>query len=388
MQPQDRIKGLYGIFAADFFHLGMTHARGGPEDDSVLGALRTEVLMNHMDEMLVILESIRAEHPYYGFNCRDSQQRTALHASCEPQVSTKIMGILLQHENLMYGGYPNDQTLEFKAALMMCVKCDTTYVTRVQRMDAVTKAKMLLESGASVSLAADFSTPLRMVGSLEMVTLLFEYGAGADINRINFFGMSALMMSVEKCDVSVPEFLLQHGADMSIGSRRNPYTHAAIRSMGLGGSFNDNNMNIDMLVFVLEKGADITLGDSRHRTVLEVASNMNNRYAVRLIKLVLAELPSETAKWTRQFEAICQSLRMSHHKRDTPMPAMNVLPPDMIRRVMQHVQSSHPINMVAAAMSSIKERHDGRFPIRDTDVLPDSDDSGGFPPFDHFNLQF
>ena len=289
----------------------MISARGGPEDNSVLGALRTQVFMNDLEAMLVTLDAIRAEHPY-GFDCRDSKHRTALHASCEPQVSPEIMHVLLQPENLMYGGHPNDRTLRLETALMTCVMCDRKHMARIQQQDTMAKARMLLE----------------------------------------------------------------RGADMSIGSQSIPYAHTALHSVGMGGSFNDHTMNIDLLEFVLENGADITLRDTQNRDVLELARAMKNRYAVHLIKLVLTELPFETAKWTHgNFEAMCQSVRMSHHKRDVAMPAMNALPPDMIRKVMQHVQLSCPKNMVAAAMSSIKERHNGRYPILDTDLFPDSDAS-------------
>ena len=148
----------------------------------------------------------------------------------------------------------------------------------------------------------------------------------------------------------------------------------AIQSMGIGGSFDDHNMHIQLLEFVLEKGADIKLRDRRNVDVVEMAREMNNRYALRLIELLLAEIPVETAKWTdEKVEAICQSLRMSHDHRDdndrkVPKSIMSSIPHEMVRRVMQLVKASRPTNMVATAMSRIKERHNGRYPIRDSDV--------------------
>jgi hypothetical protein len=39
------------------------------------------------------------------------------------------------------------------------------------------------------------------------------------------------------------------------------------------------------------------------------------------------------------------------------------IPGEVLQKVIQHLKASYPTNMVTAAMSSIKERHNGRFPI-------------------------
>ena len=196
----------------------MIFDRGGPEDTSVVGELRTHVFMNNMEATLVTLDAIRAEHPY-GFDCRDSLDRTALEASCELQVSPEIMRVLLQPENRMYGGHPNDQYgyVDDETALFKCVMCDRKHKTLMHREEAVIKVKMLLECGANVSLSVHCDwIPLHKVGSMEMVKVLFKYGAEADINRMDWVGRTALMFSVQRGDIPISNFLLEHGADMSI----------------------------------------------------------------------------------------------------------------------------------------------------------------------------
>jgi hypothetical protein len=341
----------------------------GPEDDSHVGALRTQVLSNDMETMLVTLDTIRSEHPY-GFDCRDSKNRTALHASCEPHVSPDIVLVLLQPENQTYGGRPNDQTLKLETALISCVRCNSKYTSRMKAQDAVIKARMLLKFGANVSLTGYLGmSPLGHVGSVEMATVLLEHWNGADINSLDYAGRTVLSKSITAGDVALCELLVKHGADISITL---PYTsniHNAISSDTKQFQPNDNRMHIDMLQFVLENGVDITLRDCQNRSALELADSLRNKYAVRLIKLITKELPIETSKWTHEkVDAIRQSVKMSQHKKVAADSGMCSIPPEMVKVLIQHINASHPTNMVSAAMSSIKEMHNGRLPIQDSDI--------------------
>ena len=331
----------------------------GPEDNSVVGALRKQVLCNDVNAMLLTLNTLRDEHRHQ-FNCRDSKNRTALLASCERQVSPEIMRILLQPENQMYGGRPNDQASTMETALMECV-----------RKNAVNKAIMLLECGASVTLRGYLNLcPLEMAESIEMATVLFKYGAEASMDEIDFdgddtVGMTALSDCISDEDIPRAELFMQHGVDMSTSHPETPYTHIAIKSQGTGSGFTDNKTHIDMLQYVLEKGADITSIDSMGRSARDVADCMEHRYAVRLIDLIMDELPIETSRWNPEnIDPIYQALSMSQHRRPGLRYGMCRIPGEVLQKVIQHLKASYPTNMVAAAMSSIKERHNGRFPIR------------------------
>jgi hypothetical protein len=249
------------------------------------------------------------------------------------------------------------------------VRSDCKYSDSIERRDAVNKARMLLERGASVFLTGylDFP-PLGHVGSVEMATLLFEYGAGTGIDQINLWGETAIARSICNGDTKLAEFFLQHGADMSIGQRLHSHIHAAIRSKGNGSMFDDDEMNIEMLQFVLENAADLDSRDYKGLSVLEQTHNAQQRYATRLIELIIAELPTEMERWTpKNVDAIYQSLIMSMHSRGGAKSGMCILTPEMLQLVIQKVKSFDSTNMVANAMSSIKRRNNGRFPIKDSD---------------------
>jgi len=338
----------------------------GPEEDTLVGALRTQVLNDDQTKMFVVMNAIEDKHRYK-FICRDTQHRTALHASSEPGVSPGLMRILLQPRNRYYGGDPNDQTLNLETALISCVRSDNGEST--QRNDALKKARMLLETGAIVKIKGFLGmSPLIHVQSLEMAKLLIFHGADSVINDVDDFGRTALFYSIEKGELEISQFLVQHGADISIERHKIPNTHNAMRNLRKILDVNDDRMNIDMLQFVLENGASITSDSYDGKSVLDVATSMENRYAVRLVELVIAELPADTISWTpTNVDNALHSILMSQHTRPGQMSGMCSILPEHIQKVIQELKKSIPTNIVKDAMSRIKGRHNGRYPIQDSD---------------------
>jgi ankyrin repeat protein len=339
----------------------------GPEDPhGPVGALRKHVMDGDREALIALLNNLRDEYPT-DFTRHDSKNRTALHAACGLNVNPVFTRILLNPENQMYGGYPNDGNCYLETALINCARCTQRGFDEMNRNDSVVKARMLLEHGASVLITGhDSLLPLYWAGSVEMATLLFLYGATHGINRqIRNIG-TPLRKCVASGDVALCELLLQHGADIKIISRDNPFTHNAIRGNQRGNPLDDNFMNVDMLELVLKNGANINARDWKGNSVLDLARELQNRYAVRLIELITAELPIEMEKWSPQNLAhMYHSLLLSQHKRDGTRHGLSRMTPEIIQHVIHHIKALIPTNFVPYAIKSIKNRNNGRFPIRD-----------------------
>jgi ankyrin repeat protein len=331
-------------------------------------ALIKEVLLNHIEDVVFVLNYIRAEHPHT-FESRGHSNNTALLASTEPQVSPLIMRILLQPEYQIYVGYLGDQSLSGETALHLCVMCDQEDNTITQREDAVRKARMLLQHGAdveSVSRHID-KTPLDLVGSVDMATVLFEYGAGPGINDISGLGDgdTVLNKSITDGNIELAALLLQRGADIDLETGYYPPLHAAIRQ---GDRLNDDDMDIDMFEFLVENGANFWSVDGGGRTLRQRARDQENRYAFRLIELIIAEVNIETTKWTPEnIDKTIQSVIMSQHHRDVPKAGLCRMTPEIIQHIIHNIKQTIPVNIEVYVMHNIKRRNNGRFPIQDSD---------------------
>jgi ankyrin repeat protein len=344
----------------------------GPEDlHGPVSELRKHVMDGDRDALLALLNTLRAHHPT-DFIRRDSKNRTALHAACGRNVNPVFTRILLNPDYQMYGGYPDDRNCYLETALINCARCTQRGFDDVVRNDSVVKARMLLEHGASVRITGNGALlPLYWAASVEMVNLLFLHGAAPGINKQKTHEGTMLLKCVASGDVALCKLLLRHGADIKLVSRDQPFTHNAIRMRRGEYPLNDNFMNVDMLELVLKNGSDINALDWNGNSVSDLARELPNRYAVRLIELITAELPIEMEKWSEQNLApMYQSVRMSQHPNSTrggTRKGLCRMPIEIIDRVIHHIEALIPTNFVPSAMESIKNRNNGRFPIQDTD---------------------
>jgi hypothetical protein len=341
----------------------------GVDDHGLAGPylLRNHVMDNEMEALLALLDTLRVEYPNgLGFDRFDSENRTALQAACASDVNPEFTRILLDPRNIMYGGYPDDMNIHMQSALHKCVTTDHHGFNVPARQNARIKARMLLEHGANVSLPGKhLLPPVFWIDSIGMATLLFEYGGARDINHINLQGDTLLQRIVSSGDVDLCRILFQHGADINIESRLMPFVHGAImgyfhQRYHVGGTFNE----VDMLELVLKNGADINALDPQGRSVLVRARIMDSAHAVRLIELIIAEIPTAREKWIAEnLEPVYQALIMSQHPRDGPRSGLCRMSQDIIQQMIHHINMSIPTNLVPYVMDSIKNRNNGRFPI-------------------------
>jgi hypothetical protein len=357
----------------------MAHIWDEIENISLVDVLITEVLNNSVEHVVFILNYIRAKHPHT-FEGRNHNNKTAIMASTLPHVSPLIMRILLLPDNRIYVGHLDDQSPIRGSALHSCVGYDQNNDDIKQRADAVHKAHMLLQAGAGVDfvfLLTD-KTPLDSVASVDMARLLFEYGAGPGINEIHGFGSgdTVLMKSIRDGNIELTKFLLERGADIKLEILGHPLLHAAIRQ---GDQLNDDDMDIDMLEFLIEKGANFWSVGRWGVTLRKHARNKKNRYALRLIELMLADEEIKSIKWLPEsIDKTYQSVIMSQHHRDGPRAGLCRMTPEIIQSIIHRIKSTIPVNAVASVMHSIKRRNNGRFPIKDSD-MPNL--RSGFLPF-------
>jgi hypothetical protein len=348
----------------------------GVEDHGLVDTLRKHVMDNDMEALLALLDTLRVQYPTgLGFDRLDSENRTALQAACAGYVNPEITRILLDPLNVMYGGYPDNINNLRQSALHQCVATDHHGFPVRSRQNARIKARMLLEHGANVSLPGEHlrlrSPPVFWIDSVEMATLLFEFGGERDINHTNLQGDTLLQRIVSSGDVDLCRILFQHGADINVGSRLRPFVHGAImgyfhQRYHVGGTFNE----VDMLELVLKNGADINALDWGGRSVLVLAHTMGLTHAVRLIKLIIAEIPTAREKWIAEnLNPVYQSIIMSQHKRDGGRSGLCRMTPEIIQQMIYHISRSIPTNLVPYVMESIKNRNNGRFPIWDPDDI-------------------
>ena len=110
-----------------------------------------------------------------------------------------------------------------------------------------------------------------------------------------------------------------------------------MRHMRLGDRLNDNKMNIYMLQFVLENGESIASETYGDLSVLDFAHSKRKRFAVRLVQVVLAQIPTETKRWTPEnVDEICQSLRISQYHKAGLRCGLFRLQPGLIQSVFEH----------------------------------------------------
>lgn len=188
----------------------------------------------------------------------------------------------------------------------------TTHYTNLNdavRAGDVSEAKRLIALGSNFYEQADGSTyPLLFVaafrGDLPMVKCLVESGANVHEHAEGFTALhaaakgnhAAVVKYLLQCDVKVDlqdqnfdtplllteskeviALLLDHGANINAGSQNTTVLIKAVE-----------DDNLELVQFLLEKGADPSSGDANCRTPLHLAVDLDRPHAVEIVQLLLA----------------------------------------------------------------------------------------------------
>jgi ankyrin repeat protein len=149
------------------------------------------------------------------------------------------------------------------------------------RENNLIQLKTLLDHKGSVELADDRGiTPLMYaaeIGSVDAMRLLID--RGADVNRQNAFGSTALMWSVS--DPAKVRVLLDHGAQVNTVARSG-------RTALIIAAF--TNPSAEVVRLLLAKGAKVDIMDLRHVTPLNAATFGNDTATVRLLLDAAADI--------------------------------------------------------------------------------------------------
>ena len=150
-----------------------------------------------------------------------------------------------------------------------------------------TITKLLLDRGASPSLAldADVRFPLHLIiwngheGALSLVQMLLEHGADADL--VDDYGMTAIVIAVEKENLEIVHLLLQEHAKIPLrlsidDGRTNILVLATIiRTTPV--------KSLKMVQLMLEHGVDVDFRTARGETPLWCAAENGNLDVARLL---------------------------------------------------------------------------------------------------------
>jgi ankyrin repeat protein len=151
------------------------------------------------------------------------------------------------------------------------------------RQNDLTQLKALLDQGSAPNGSAPKGnadtaddrgiTPLMYaaeIGSLDAMRLLID--RGADVNRQNAFGSTALMWSV--ADPAKVRLLLDHGAQVNLAARSG-------RTALIIAAF--TNPSAEVVRLLLAKGAKVDVVDQRHVTPLNATTFGNDTATVQLL---------------------------------------------------------------------------------------------------------
>ncbi|AEX62044.1 putative ankyrin repeat protein [Megavirus vitis] len=146
----------------------------------------------------------------------------------------------------------------------------------------------LINQGANVNQPnAQKLTPLLTIATkrtnpvyLSVVKLLLK--RGANINAVDMYGNSALMLACSQNDVELAELLIRSGIDVNIKSNCN-------MTALISAAYNSgHNNNIDLIKLLLEHGADVNFINIYGRTALDAACDYKNKCDnLQTIKLLL-----------------------------------------------------------------------------------------------------
>lgn len=184
---------------------------------------------------------------------------------CEPSLkNTSVLNVAFDNDNLNMGakliemGFPVDVTDKYSQALLV----------KALKSNNMEWTELLLNGGAEVNLPdSNGNTPLIWALSadlkIEMIELLVSHGA--NVNQINYDGLSALDTAINNADAVVVDCLISHGADLSpkIYSATTPDMTPLEFAVTLG--------DFEVVKALLEGGSDIHHMSSNNKTALNLA---------------------------------------------------------------------------------------------------------------------
>ena len=101
--------------------------------------------------------------------------------------------------------------------------------------------------------------------SLEVVKLL--HAAGADLEIVNRYGETALLLTLHYCNVEIMEFLIRNGADVNARLPAGTRLNVTL----LHGLVSPNCECEKLMRLALEYGADPEARDGQHRRPIDIA---------------------------------------------------------------------------------------------------------------------
>lgn len=336
--------------------------------------LKEAVREDDLERVMVILDRARVAYPLgLEDNIEDDgesdEETTVLHvAALANNCSPLMLKTLLHPTNRRYVGRLEDHDESGRTPLQAAA-----YRINISAMRA------FIDRGADVNAAGwrDMTALHHACGlnavcndqkSVDAVTLLLDNHA--DIDAVNSMGETALCISLEMNLPMTVRLLVGRGADISIDPHSMSIVHQAIRGEThfCLEDATDAHMQIGMLELLISIGADIHKTDAEGRSVLDRAVVDGNRYAVRLIGLILQELPAQAEKWSEgNITRRCEAVAMSQNARLGACSGMRVIPREMLDIFLDQMKRGAPVTLASAALHALKERH-GYLPIRDTDT--------------------
>ena len=116
---------------------------------------------------------------------------------------------------------------------------------------------------------------LHVGASLEAIALLVKHGA--DLTYTNRAGVSILDIAIKHKRMDIANLCIDSGIDPSISTRK-----SGITPLILAASFN----NVDMVKYLISKGASVDEKDSNGHSAFDYATKMNQKEILDYIKSV------------------------------------------------------------------------------------------------------
>jgi ankyrin repeat protein len=329
---------------------------------------------NELESVLRTLEELRIAHPSDFVN-NDHKGNTVLHLIARMPISVAILDVILHPCNRMYSGRIDSRNSMTDTALSIAAEGA-----------CVSVVSGLIDKGADVNDRGNLQkTPLHYACSHyiypldypldtkhveQIITILLKNNA--NINARNVWCQTPLGYGVQAGLLGPVRLLLEHGADMSMPMDRRSLIHSAIiASHGLPST--DAYTGIDMIELLIAYGAEM---DTIYQgeTPLQLAASGGfrgeidiSRYAVRLLTLVLMEIPSQIEEWSDENSLKTNlAVAMSHHERLGVGSLLNTIPSEQLASILNIMRRDTPPSMASAALYALKERYI-RLPILDSD---------------------
>ena len=337
--------------------------------------LTTVIEDNDLESLLVALDNVCFDYPNE-FDCRDNKGNTVLHIASSMQCLPMIIKTILCPRNRKYIGRIEDRDGVGSTALQIAAKeASLSVVIALINAGADVHARGIIQQTAlhyacAFRILPTYYRPCTR-RSEKIVALLLDNQT--DIDALTAFGDTALLTAVFGGLLGVVRLLLKRRADVTIC---NPCVHYAIqyghnpRTLGFGvyrcTNSSDERTRIDMLELVISHGADI-YQTYRGRSAMEFAVSIGNRYAVRLLELILQEIPNQAEQWsTENIMDSYKAVAMSQGTRLGAGSTLHVLVHENISGILDAMTRNIPKTLASGALRALKERH-GRLPILDTE---------------------